>query len=569
MAQMPKIMQDVLRDSEVLRKKKQIVAQMMTARSQFEPTWKLLSRYINPMRGRFDEEDKSSDGKRRDYYLLEPYPMEACQKCGAGLHAGLTSPSRPWFSLGLQDDELAEYHTVKLWLEECKDIMMGIYAKSNIYNMLMNIDAELSQFGIASALLLEDYDHAIWARPYTCGEFAGDVDARGRVSHFARRFKLTAWQMVQEFGFDVCSEQVKNAYKANNMTAYFPVTMLIEQNLKYDPGRLAIGNFPWRSYYFEDGSSDRFLKVAGYHERPFIMPRWTTVANGIYGSGPGHNALGNCMQLQKLEKLNMRLLETRADPAMLVPASVGKVDRLPGKQTIVPDNAVNLIRPVYQTTGSREDAMQTIQLKQQQIAATFYNDLFVMLSSQDNPQMTAREVAERHEEKLLMLSPVLEQLHNEVLIPLTKRTFEIALRNGLFPPVPEELQGQEENLKVEFISLLAQAQRMVESPALEKTLALAGNLAGIAPEIVDNIDMDAVIRQHAVINGAPEKMMRGEDEVKKLREQRAQAQAQQQQMEQAAAMAKPLRDGVEAARLLSETPVTEDSSLKNAILGGM
>lgn len=85
MAQMPKIMQDVLRDSEVLRKKKQIVAQMMTARSQFEPTWKLLSRYINPMRGRFDEEDKSSDGKRRDYYLLEPYPMEACQKCGAGL----------------------------------------------------------------------------------------------------------------------------------------------------------------------------------------------------------------------------------------------------------------------------------------------------------------------------------------------------------------------------------------------------------------------------------------------------------------------------------------------------
>lgn len=569
MAQMPKIMQDVLRDSEVLRKKKQIVAQMMTARSQFEPTWKLLSRYINPMRGRFDEEDKSSDGKRRDYYLLEPYPMEACQKCGAGLHAGLTSPSRPWFSLGLQDDELAEYHTVKLWLEECKDIMMGIYAKSNIYNMLMNIDAELSQFGTASALLLEDYDHAIWARPYTCGEFAGDVDARGRVSHFARRFKLTAWQMVQEFGFDVCSEQVKNAYKANNMTAYFPVTMLIEQNLKYDPGRLAIGNFPWRSYYFEDGSSDRFLKVAGYHERPFIMPRWTTVANGIYGSGPGHNALGNCMQLQKLEKLNMRLLETRADPAMLVPASVGKVDRLPGKQTIVPDNAVNLIRPVYQTTGSREDAMQTIQLKQQQIAATFYNDLFVMLSSQDNPQMTAREVAERHEEKLLMLSPVLEQLHNEVLIPLTKRTFEIALRNGLFPPVPEELQGQEENLKVEFISLLAQAQRMVESPALEKTLALAGNLAGIAPEIVDNIDMDAVIRQHAVINGAPEKMMRGEDEVKKLREQRAQAQAQQQQMEQAAAMAKPLRDGVEAARLLSETPVTEDSSLKNAILGGM
>ncbi len=568
MAQMPKILQDVLRDTEALRKKKQTVNQMMLERSQFEPTWKLLSKYIYPMRGRFDEEDKTSDGRRRDYYLLDPYPMEACLKCGSGLHAGLTSPSRPWFSLGLQDDELAEYHTVKLWLEECKDIMMGIYAKSNIYNMLLNIDAELSQFGTAGALLLEDYEHAVWARSYTCGEYAGDVDARGRVSHFARRFKLTAWQMVQEFGFDVCSDAVRNAFKENNFKAYFPVTMLIEQNRKYDPDVLALGNFPWRSYYFEDSSSDRFLKVAGYHERPFLMPRWTTVANGIYGCGPGHNALGNCMQLQKLETVNMRLLEIRADPPVIVPASVGKVNRLPGKNTVVPDGAVQNIKPLFQTSGSREDVWQTIQQKQHQIGSAFYNDLFVMLSSQDNPQMTAREVAERHEEKLLMLSPVLEQLHNEVLIPLTKRTFEICLRNELLPPVPEELQGQEGNLKVEFVSLLAQAQRMVESPALEKTLALAGNLAGIAPDIVDNIDMDAVIRQHAVINGAPETIMRDENDVKKLREQRAQEQARQQQMQEAAVMAPAVRDGVEAARLLSETPVSDENSVLNTMLGG-
>ena len=565
MAQMPKAIQEMLRDADVVRRKKNIVQQMMTERTQFEGTWKQLSRYINPTRGRFDE-DKTQDGRRRDYCLLDPYPMEASGKCAAGLHSGLTSPSRPWFALGLQDKELAEYHTVKLWLEECQDVLMGIYAKSNIYNMLLNIEAELTQFGTAAALLLEDFNTGVWARPYTCGEYAGNVDARGRVVQFARRFKLNAWQMVDEFGEDVVSDAVRHAYRAKNLKDYFPVTMLIEKNADYRPDSNALLNFKYKSYYFEDTQSDVFLKVSGYHEVPFLMPRWTVIANGIYGVGPGHNALGNCMQLQKIEKINCRLLEHRSDPALIVPSSVGKVNRLPGKETLVPDNLINGIRPLYEATGDRGEVMQTIQYKQQQIGAAFYNDLFVMLAQQDNPQMTAREVAERHEEKLLMLSPVLEQMHNEVLAPLTRRAFEICYRNGLLPPLPEELRGQEESIKAEFISLLAQAQKAVGTNAMEKTLAIAGNLMGASPEVMDNLDLDAAIRAHAQMSGTPEAIMRDEQEVQKMRAQRAQQMQQEQQMQQAAAMAKPLKDSVEAARLLSETPINENTI--GNILGG-
>ena len=565
MAQMPKAIQEMLRDADAVRRRKNIVQQMMTERTQFEGTWKQLSKYINPTRGRFDE-DKTQDGRRRDYCLLDPYPMEASGKCAAGLHSGLTSPSRPWFALGLQDKELAEYHTVKLWLEECQDVLMGIYAKSNIYNMLLNIEAELTQFGTAAALLLEDFNTGVWARPYTCGEYAGNVDARGRVVQFARKFKLNAWQMVDEFGEDVVSDAVRHAYRAKNLKDYFPVTMLIEKNADYRPDSNALLNFKYKSYYFEDTQTDVFLKVSGYHEVPFLMPRWTVVANGIYGVGPGHNALGNCMQLQKIEKINCRLLEHRSDPALIVPSSVGKVNRLPGKETLVPDNLINGIRPLYEATGDRGEVMQTIQYKQQQIGAAFFNDLFVMLAQQDNPQMTAREVAERHEEKLLMLSPVLEQMHNEVLAPLTRRAFEICYRNGLLPPLPEELRGQEESIKAEFISLLAQAQKAVGTNAMEKTLAIAGNLMGASPEVMDNLDLDAAIRAHAQMSGTPETIMRDEQEVQKMRAQRVQQMQQEQQMQQAAAMAKPLKDSVEAARLLSETPINENTI--GNILGG-
>jgi DNA-binding IscR family transcriptional regulator len=46
----------------------------------------------------------------------------------------------------------------------------------------------------------------------------------------------------------------------------------------------------------------------------------------------------------------------------------------------------------------------------------YYADLFLMLANDDRSNVTATEIAERHEEKLLMLGPVLERLHNEMLI---------------------------------------------------------------------------------------------------------------------------------------------------------
>jgi len=161
----------------------------------------------------------------------------------------------------------------------------------------------------------------------------------------------------------------------------------------------------------------------------------------------------------------------------------------------------------------------------------------------------------------------LEQMHNEVLAPLTKRAFEICLRNGLFPPIPMELEGQENTIKAEFISLLAQAQKAVATPAIERTLSLAGNLAGISPDVMDNLNLDDAIRKHASLTGTPESVLRDEDDVQKMRQERAAAQAQQQQLENMEQMAPALKDGVDAARLLSE--INPDERSIGSIMGGM
>lgn len=415
--------------------------------------------------------------------------------------------------------------------------------------------------------MLQDYNYGIWHRPYTCGEYCGGVDARGKVTSFSRRFELNARQMVGEFGEENVSPGVLNAYKANNITQRFAIEMLIERNEEYDPNKLALGNLPWVSHYWEHGRNDKFLKISGFHEQPFLMMRWLTVANEVYGTGPGHNALGNCMQLQKLERNKLRSTDNDADPAMVFPASMKKADKQPGGQNYVPDNTQMTAYPLVPPGAKRyEGMMMLVNEKRQQISSSFYNDLLVMLATQTTPQMTAREVAERHEEKLLMLGPVLEQFHNEVLEPLSLRTFGICLRNGLFPPMPDEITEGE--LKVNFVSLLAQAQKMVEMPSIERVVGLVGNLAGLYQDVTDMINVDEVIRKSANINGTPEKIIRSEDEVEQIRQQRAEAQAQAAQAEEMAAAAAPVKDVAQAARLMSETP-TSDSSMLDELLGGV
>src|SRR5690606_36004887 len=101
-----------------------------------------------------------------------------------------------------------------------------------------------------------------------------------------------------------------------------------------------------------------------------------------------------------------------------------------------------------------------------------FTDLFLAMLLSDRREMTAREVSERHDEKLLMLGPVLERVNDEVLDPLIDRTFAIMNRRGLLPPPPAELQG--EQLKVEYISILHQAQKLVGTVGMERFMSVVG-----------------------------------------------------------------------------------------------
>jgi hypothetical protein len=262
--------------------------------------------------------------------------------------------------------------------------------------------------------------------------------------------------------------------------------------------------------------------------------------------------------LQKMQLDKLIALDKLVDPPIQVDASVqGEANMLPGGITRSSAQSPNAgVRAAYQIDPHLDDLEASIRSTQGAIREAFYSDLFLMLANTDRSNMTAREVAERHEEKLLMLGPVIERLEGDLLDPLIDRTFSIMLRKGQIPEPPQELQGMD--LKVEYISILAQAQRMVGTTSIEKIAGCAGNLAAVQPDVLDVIDFDEALIEYGTMLGVPPKVVRSHEAIKVRRAQKAQA-------AQAQAQAADMGAMVQGAKVLSDTPVGGNSALDHII----
>lgn len=209
------------------------------------------------------------------------------------------------------------------------------------------------------------------------------------------------------------------------------------------------------------------------------------------------DALGDVQQLQAMQRRMIQSIDKMVNPPMTAPTSMQnkKASLLPGDITYVDTTqGGNSFRPVHEVRMPLQELSMLVQETATRVRRCFYEDLFLMLANSDRRQITAREVEERHEEKLLMLGPVLERQNEDLLDPLIDRTFAIMARKGLIPPPPAELQGME--LKVEYISIMAQAQKLVATAGLERFVGFIGNLSASRPEIIDKIDLDQVVDEY-------------------------------------------------------------------------
>jgi len=536
------------------------------------PTLKEISKYVYPTRGCFDEAKPNQGSKIDHKIVIDSAAEDAVGVMAAGLSSGLTSPSRPWFKLAVPDPDLMEDREVKIWLDDTCNRMRDVFQRSNIYGALMSDYEEIGCFGTAAMYIGEDYKEVVRARVFTIGEYYIGVGATGRVNAFYRRFQKTIGQIVEEFGIENVSDEVKAAWKNNQPDNYHFVNHLVEVNDNRIEDYEDFGNMEFREVYWEDNQKDgKYLFAGGYMEFPFMVPRWqTTTTADAYGRGPGWKALGDVKMLQKLQKEKLISVQKSNDPPLQADASViGEVNAsVPGgitrTSTSVPNSGV---RAAYEVRPDLNAMEVTIEKTTAKINAKFFKDLFLMFVEADRTgrNITATEVMERQAEKLTVLGPVLERLEGELLSPLIERTFSIMVRKGLILPPPAVIEGMP--LRIQYISVLAQAQKMAGVTAIDQWTSGVAASTAIDPEATDLVDMDEVNTMKADMLGVPAKVVRSKGAVAMRRKQRAQAQEQASKASQMIAMAEAAKKGAGAVKDMSQAPLNQNSALDSTLAG--
>lgn len=550
MAQQAPILNESLRQRLMRR-----MSHLKTDRSSWETHWRELADYMAPRRGRWALADHNRGQKMHDR-IMDGTPLFAARTLASGMMAGLTSPARPWFRLATPDPELSERAAVKVWLYAVENRMRDLFQKSNLYNVLPVIYGDLGVFGTACMLALEDEETVVRFVPLPIGSYWLATNYRLEVDTVYREFRYTVRQTVQEFGLEACSDRVRGLAQGGNWEAPVDIYHAIETNNEQVFGRADASGMPFRSVYWEKGGEkDQVLAVRGFRESPVLAPRWNVVGEDVYGYSPGMDALGDSKALMLQQIRKAEAIDKMVDPPMGAPTSLRNsvVSMLPGDVTYFDtQQGGSGVRPLYEVKPDINALVADIAETQQRINTAFYADLFLMLSMSDRRQITAREIEERHEEKLLMLGPVLERLDDELLGPMIDRTFGIMMRAGLLPEPPPELEGVD--LKVEYISILAQAQKMVGIGAVDRLSGFVGQLAGIWPEARHKFDAQQAVDEYADMLGVSPRLVRPDDAVAELEQADAQAQA----AAQMGGMAKMMRDGAGAVKDLSQAPVGPD-----------
>lgn len=553
-------------------------AAMHRLREPWLTDWRQVSEYVDPSRGQFDEVGTGNRTDRRRSTrsrakIINNTATRCVRVMSAGMASHMTSKSRPWFSLSPPDPGLQEMFDVRVWMDDVTQLIRDTLAKSNFYKAISVLYTEDAMFGVAVMMALEDEDEVIRFSTLTAGTYALSLDGNGKVDGLHRQYPRTARALVERYGYDKVPQTVQLAVGTKDQPGTSPdrefmVESLIEKNPEQQPGMGRFGlqaakNRPWREVVWIQGvDADQHgcLDIGGHYEAPFVAVRWNPVGDDVYSTSPCIDSLGDIKQLQYLEGKKLQVIDITAEPPLGVPEQLRNqsASLRPGSKTYLPMTQTgSKAEPLYvpNPRAVPEISAEIREVESRIEDANFYNLFLMMESLGDSTGRTATEIAERREEKATVLGPTLEAVTDEALDPVVIRTYRLLERRGLIPPAPEALDKVP--LKIEYTSILAQAQKASGLASIERMAGFVGNMVKLTGnmDVLDKFDTDQAIDAYGERVGGPAELVRSDEAVAAMRNKRASDAQQAKLMAAAPAMA----DAAGAIKTLGEAVPQEGS----------
>lgn len=503
----------------------------------WKKAYKDLRKLVVPFNGTFDDDADTFDPVSND----ERYNSEVTRSARvfeAGMLSGLCSPSRPWFQTTLEDEDLASFRSVRAWLDYVEMLYYNGFARSNFYGTQKMCFGDKGVFGTA-VLMPERLPRPPWVffHHFVPGMYRLANSYYGRPDTIYRPIQMTVGQVIKAFGMDKLSVSTRNAYDNGNPYQKVDIIHAIEPRDKRDNGKIDSKNKKWRSVWFEKGESDKVLRESGYDVFQPVVSRFLQINNLIaYGGSPGLDVLKRIRMLNQMEIEGLKGLHREVEPPLVAP------NRFEGVLDLRP-NAVNWdsgsgekmsVGPIMSVKIDWQKFQFRLDKIEQSVSRAFFTDLFLMVMQADDEGVSAQETAtrvlKRHEEKMTVLSPVIENEITESFDPIFDRMFDIFMSiPGLIPPPPPEIQGRE--IKIKYVSPLAQAAKMAEVTKIHTFFDVVERISAFDPDIVMAIDGYKTAQEADEAIGVPVNVLRSEDEYKNMVQAKRQAEQQAQMMQ--------------------------------------
>ncbi len=515
--------------AQIIRRKRSLEQ----LRGPHEPVWRDCFDYCFPERGDgfMGESNDATALQAKRARLLDSTSSDSGQILAAAIMSGGTPSNSRWFGLTTGEDSDEENR----WFDASSDTVFTNIHGSNFD--AVGYEACTDMIPAGWFVLFIDVDREKGGYHFDLWPIASCFIAASKVGGLPdtliRSYELTAEQAIKDFGEGAVSEKIRKAMSDNKPDEKFKFCQSIYPRSAESTGVRA-KNLAFASCHVEVDTK-HLVRESGFHECPFVAPRWAKLPNSEYAIGPMFRALPDVKQLNHLvgmENANIDMaisgMWIAEDDGVLNPRTV-KV----GPRKIIVANSVDSMKPLV-PSGNFEISFTKKDQLQAAIRKTLMSD---QLAPQDGPVRTATEIHVRTQMIRQLLGPIYGRMQAEWYSPMIYRCFALALRAGILTPPPQSLVGR--SFSVKFESPNAKAQKIEEVNAVETTLAAVGQIAEAKqdPGVWDTIDVDEAIDIIRDGRGAPARIGRSKEDIAAIREQRAKAQQEAQQQEQQAAMA--------------------------------
>jgi hypothetical protein len=283
-------------------------------------------------------------------------------------------------------------------------------------------------------------------------------------------------------------------------------------------------------------ASETILRESGFYEAPFCVHRHLPWGRTPYGRSPGMEAIYDTRTLNYMQQQLDTLVEKQVSPPVIAPANFeGTIDLRARGITYTPD--MNSRPQYFGEPGNYMIGEDRTEFRKRQINNAFHVELFQALASVPiGKQMTAEEVRQRRNDRLPNFSPTFARKTREICDPIMRQVFSVLAKAGAFPPAPRQLMQNLGNGEVfipdpniVYSSRMALALQTIHNDAFLDAMTMAGNIANVRPDVLDNLNIDDGFRNYARNLGVLESSIVPERIRDQMRMERAQAQARAEQ----------------------------------------